>query len=485
MVFCRSFQVKKLEKNKYPDYLLYVKRTFVYIFICLGVFVFINQRNFIETKNAVQGFQNLESDLLAGREQSSLMSWIKPSLYFYSPKENFSVPPTYPSLEELQNGFADLVQKYPHIAVIETLGVSTAQQQPILGICISDQPQEQEDEPAILFSALHHAREPAGIFICKAIMAELLNNYGLNERHTNLVNSLEIWFVPIVNPDGYQYIMESQRQFPWWRKNLRDNNADGEFDPLVDGVDLNRNYGYNWQEDSDSNDVSWFYRGRKPFSENEVQALRDLALARNFMIGISYHSYGEDVLYPWGNYNPAPDHELILEIAQNCASQISRLQAERTYDVLSLDGRIGQSSVWMYAELGTMDFIIEAGDQYFPSESDLTKITTQNVRGAFYLMERALCSGISGHVIDAQTGVPLVADILVHGFDCSYTKPRHSYGRFGRFDRLLIPGQYVVEIVKQGYVSFQSENIEVYSDRITSLEVELERESLKKMGNLK
>lgn len=392
-------------------------------------------------------------------------------------EQNFSVPPGYPTLSEFETRFFNLVHRYPQLAKIEKIGRSTVWQQPIWAIRLTAAAHEQTGKPAVLFTALHHAREPAGVFICLAVMNDLLSNYGVSARHTRLLDSLEIWFVPIVNPDGYRYIMESQRNYPWWRKNLRDNNHDGRFDPLVDGVDLNRNYDYNWSEGGENEPSSWFYRGAQAFSEPEIQAVRDLALQKKFVLGVSYHSYGEAVLFPWGNYLPAPDQDLIVDIAQTCAAQIGRLSGRGTYNILPLNGRCGQSSIWMYGELGAIDFIIETGEEYFPSLADAARIAEQNLRGAMYLLERALGAGISGHVVDAETGKPLNADIHVRGRRADYVRPRHANGAWGRFERLLRPGTYTVEISQTDYETARFEKVQVEADRMTPLHVMLRRKN--------
>lgn len=387
------------------------------------------------------------------------------------------VPAAYPTLEEFEHQFEELARKYPRLVRREIIGTSSARKRPIWAFRVTDNPEQDEDEPAVLFSALHHAREPAGVFICKALIEDLVQNYGGSARHTRLLDSLDIWIVPLVNPDGYKYLLENRRQFPWWRKNLRDNDGDGVFDPLIDGVDLNRNYDYNWEEGGEGEHGSWFYRGKQAFSETEIQALRDLELRRNFLLGVSFHSYGEAVLYPWGNFNPPPDHDLILDIAESYARQIGRVRERGTYGVLPLNGRVGQSSVWMYGASSVIDFICETGEDYFPAFEELPHIVAENVRGATYVLERALRSGLAGHVRDAQTGAPLEAEISVAGREATYVKPRHSSGPHGRFDRLLLPGVYTIAIHKSGYRSERFERVLIRDNTLTKIEVALQREA--------
>ena len=394
------------------------------------------------------------------------------------------VPEAYPTLPDWERQFAELAGNFPHLARLHHIGRSTARQHPIIALRLTDHPDRDEDEPAVLFTALHHAREPAGVFICHALMQELLLNYGASARHTRLLDSLDIWLVPLVNPDGYEYILSSQRRFPWWRKNLRDNDNDGHFDPNSDGVDLNRNYDYNWVEGGDGEAASWFYRGQAAFSEAEIQALRDLELRRNFVMGVSFHSYGEAVLYPWGNFHHAPDQDLILDIARQYASRIGRLSGQGAYNVLPLNGRVGQSSVWMYGTGGVIDFICETGEEYFPPPEDLAPLTQENVKGALYVLERALGAGVSGHVVDAETGAPLEAEIIVQGFERDYVKPRRSHAESGRFDRLLLPGTYELRVQKKGYRTMRFENVEVRATGLTLLRAALQRGAAENvMGN--
>src|SRR5690606_2209606 len=106
---------------------------------------------------------------------------------------------------------------------------------------ISDQPDVDQDEPEVLYDALHHAREPASLSQLIFYMWYLLENYGTNDEVTYLVDSTEMYFVPCVNPDGYVYNWNNHPTGGgMWRKNRRVN-GNGTF-----GVDLNRNYGHEW-----------------------------------------------------------------------------------------------------------------------------------------------------------------------------------------------------------------------------------------------
>jgi hypothetical protein len=391
-------------------------------------------------------------------------------------RRRITVPDLYRPLDEINRQVQRLQQRYPDIISVEEVGKTTALGQPIWGIKVSDNVATREDEPRILFVGVHHAREPIGSKICLEIAGRLGRGYGSNAKITNWVNNLEIWLIPVMNPDGYQYILENNLTFPWWRKNLRDNDGDGMFNPLYDGVDLNRNYDYNWQEGGDGKRSSWFFRGDSPFSEGETQAIMNLALRENFVIGISYHSYGESILFPWGNYKRPPDLELIVDIASEMASKITKETGRGTYSILPLNGRVGQSSIWMYGNLRVIDFIVEVGTEYFPAVEHVPFILKENVEGAFYLFDRLLEGGIKGHVFDTRTGEPLLADVEIQELTSSHVRPRRTDENFGSFHRLLKPGRFTLVVSSIGYRSKTIKNIRVGKGRMASVEVGLERE---------
>ncbi len=389
-------------------------------------------------------------------------------------------PRSYRPLDEIEDNIKNLKTKYPDILSIEKIGITETLRQPIWGIKISDNADLKEDEPGILFTGVHHAREPIGANICLNIIKTLCNSYGNDKNITKWVNNMEIWFVPVINPDGYKYVLDNNLGFPWWRKNLRDNDNNGEFNPLYDGVDLNRNYDYNWDEGGDGHPSSWFYRGPKPFSEKEIRAIMELAIRENFVMGISYHSYGESILFPWGNYKRPPDLDLIVEIASELASNIKKVSGNGKYSILPLNGRVGQSSIWMYGQLRILDYIVEVGTEYFPAEDKIPFILQENLKGAYYLFDRVLGTGVRGHVFDMDTKKPLLAEVEVIEFSSDYVKPRKTDLKFGSFYRLLYPGNFTLAIRSPGYHLKIIKNVTVRKGKYVNLEVGLHNKQTNK-----
>ena len=202
----------------------------------------------------------------------------------------------YRTLAEITAELEDMNSDFPEI-FSEPISVGeTIEGRDILAVKISDNSEEDEDEPEVLFFSLLHPREAITQALLLEVMHMLVDGYGNDERLTRLVDEREIWFIPCFNPDGYAYNEEiNPNGGGMWRKNKREND-DGSI-----GVDLNRNWGFEWGRDnigSDPDPGSSTYRGTDPFSEPETQAVREFINERNFTITISFHAYGNLCIIP-------------------------------------------------------------------------------------------------------------------------------------------------------------------------------------------
>ncbi len=187
---------------------------------------------------------------------------------------------------------------YPNLITKKDSIGSSIEGRTIWAVKISDNPDINEDEPQVFYNSLIHAREPEGMETVIYFMYYLLENYGKDPEVTYLVNNRELYFVPVINPDGYVYNEQlSPDGGGQWRKNRRDDGG-GTF-----GVDLNRNFGYKWGYDdigSSPDSTSLDYRGVKAFSEPETRAIRDFCINHNFKVAVNYHTFSNIVVPPWG-----------------------------------------------------------------------------------------------------------------------------------------------------------------------------------------
>lgn len=289
----------------------------------------------------------------------------------------------YLTLAEVESELDSMRRAYPAlISFREAIGV-TAENRTIWAVRISRNPETDEAEPRVLFTAMHHAREPGGMMTLLYTMWYLLEQYGINDEVTEILDHRELTFVPVVNPDGYAY---NQAGSPggggMWRKNRR-KNADGSY-----GVDLNRNYGYKWGADNSGSSATAnteLYRGPSAFSEPEVVALRDLCIARNFSLAVNFHSYADALIYPWGwNDAATPDSLTYRRIAGMMTSR-SYYNSGTSVETIGYATN-GDSDDWMYGEREVKSKIfamtVEVGgteDGFWPAPSRIVPIADENL----------------------------------------------------------------------------------------------------------
>lgn len=208
---------------------------------------------------------------------------------------------TLAQMEAILDSFA---QDFPAICAAKTSIGTTIEGRSLWMVKISDNVSVDENEPEVGFDGMHHAREPLAMEATVNFMNWLLTNYGTDPEATFLVDNREMYFVPLVNPDGYEYNRQTNPGGGGlWRKNRR-NNGGGIF-----GVDINRNYPTGWSAPNGGNSTSPssdVYRGTAPLSEPESAALNAFFTARDFVQVFSSHTYQDVLLRPWGYQNGDP-----------------------------------------------------------------------------------------------------------------------------------------------------------------------------------
>ena len=208
----------------------------------------------------------------------------------------------YPTLDEIIAFINNLAATHPELCEVFSIG-NSIEGRPIWVLHIAGT--GGDHKPAVFYHGLQHCREWIGGPVVLYLADYLVNNYGTNPDVTAMVNALDIYLAPCVNPDGYAYTWTTGNRL--WRKNRR-NNGDGTY-----GIDLNRNWLGGWGGvGSSGNTGSETYRGPSPFSEPETAALSNF-ITTNFGIiaYMDYHSFDELILWPYGYVNivpPEPDY---------------------------------------------------------------------------------------------------------------------------------------------------------------------------------
>jgi carboxypeptidase T len=212
---------------------------------------------------------------------------------------------------QMNTAIDNLVAAYPTLAQKFSLGLTTEGRN-IWCVKISDSvTNDVTYEPEVLLMGLQHAREAIGGSSMIFLMQYLCENYANNSQVKDLVDNREIFIIPCMNPDGWEYNhINDPSGGGGWRKNRR-NNGDGTF-----GVDLNRNWSYDWNlcggagsscgSSITSSDTYW---GPAAFSEPETQAVRSFVISHHIVSMIDQHSFGPYYSLPFGRptLHPVPD----------------------------------------------------------------------------------------------------------------------------------------------------------------------------------
>ena len=430
----------------------------------------------------------------------------------------------YHSYDEIRNQlfawnaeFGDSLHSHYQNTIVyqlDSIGVSSNDTLPIYAVKLSINANEEEDQPRILILGQCHAEEILGVEMSMTLIDWLLHPgdtpWGNNELPM-FMHNLEIWIVPTHNPEGLRVVHGYNENGNWiqdesFRKNKTDVNENGILDfsafhenggiagEDLDGVDLNRNYGLNWEGGDDkyiphpsgcSDNPNYssnydYYRGSIPFSETETQAIRDFVIDKQFLLSVAYHSsrsgcVSERVVYPWawdwydsngneivdeGEADTSPDFNVIKSLAAKVASLIEK-EGGGFYTPRPQKSMNGNAHDWIYAETGCIQLLIELGSSNMqPMEQELIdNIIESNRKGLFYFLREAISAEavdtrqISGLVTDVESGDVIengeVKILEIHG---DILEPRLT-DSFGRYRRLVPRDSLTIEFSAEGYIS--------------------------------
>ena len=265
-------------------------------------------------------------------------------------------------------GFEDqmhrIADRNPQIAKLVDLG-DTVQGRDVLAIKLTQGARGHADgsRPAVLYMGVQHAREWISAEVTRRLLLSYVSGWRSNDQAVKrLLKTTELWFVPVVNPDGYQHTFDAERL---WRKNLRDNNQDGEI-TIGDGVDLNRNFPnhFNYDEEGSSSVTSSeTYRGPSAVSEPETEALKGLFDRIGFEFIVNNHSVGEWLLYAegWQIAAPTADDPIYFALSGNLDEPaVPGFHPGVSSDVLYVTN--GETTDYGHAATGALGWTPELGD---------------------------------------------------------------------------------------------------------------------------
>ncbi len=324
------------------------------------------------------------------------LTWLKSNGFNLQAPQNPPKLPTGPSLDDcyrpiavLNTDLASRAQAYPDLVELMNIGSSYEGQDltvaritnhHILGI-----------KPRFFLMANIHGREVITPEVAFAFLDTLLNGYGRNPLVTALVDWQEIYVLLSANPDGH-IKTEQYANIDGWRKNTQ---PYGQCLSYTYGVDLNRNFSFNWGvgPGSSSFPCDITYRGPGAASEPETQAIQNFVRsifpdqrgnldsdpAPNTASGIlvTLHSYGNLILWPWGTTgSPAPNSAQLSSLGQKM-SETNLYTPIQSYQLYPTNGTTDD---WAYGELGLASFTFEIGDDgFFPACSRYNSLVQPNV----------------------------------------------------------------------------------------------------------
>jgi len=339
-------------------------------------------------------------------------------------EKEISVPtPTglYHTYQEMTDLLHDLADNHSDIMSLTSIG-TTYEERDLWMVKLSDNVEEDESEPEVLLMGAHHGNEKPSFEVLIYFIQHMVINYtkentdddgdgsvnedpidgedndedGLTDedpsedRVREVINNTEIFIIPMFNPDGVE---------AGTRKNCAPNHGPFGFKGEITsyGVDLNRNYGYRWfflfifpelyLGSTHYNDNSNVYHGERPFSEAETRAIRQFVNSHQIEICLTYHTYGELILYPWGYTKlPALHKQKFVSIGEG----IEKINKYALAQYIFLYPTLGDACDWLYGRKGIIPYTIELGTSHAPGDPEVIReMSITHVGVNLYICETA------------------------------------------------------------------------------------------------
>jgi hypothetical protein len=296
----------------------------------------------------------------------------------------------YHDYDALTTYLQGVAADHPSITQLVSAGKSV-QGRDLWFIKITDNPGVEENEPEFKYISTMHGDEPIGTENCLKFIDLLTDNYDSaspDEGLKRLVDEVEIWIMPMMNPDG--------------------NSAGSRYN--AHGVDLNRSFP-DWFEDPNNSPL-----GREP----EIQAVMIFSDSMSFDLSANFHSGSLVVNYPWDNRSArTPDDSLFISMSEAYSINNSPMWNSSTFYHGITNGYEwyevhGGMQDWNYDWMHDKEVTIELNKQKWPPASALPQLWDDNEEAMVAYLEWCL-RGVRGVVTDSAGGAPLLATVGVEG----------------------------------------------------------------------
>ncbi len=332
--------------------------------------------------------------------------------------------PAYHDYDALTAALQLVAADHPEITRLISAGPSVEGRE-LWWLKITDNPDVEEDEPGFKYISTMHGDEPVGTELCLQLIELLTDGYETDPRLTHLIDEVEIWVMPMMNPDGNARRMRLNANL----------------------VDLNRDFPDHWRDPVNTP------LGRQP----ETQHIMNWQADHSTVLSANFHTGALVVRYPYDNNEPgtsgyaaAPDDDIIRDLAIEYSDDnlpmfngefIDGIVNGADWSVLS-----GGMQDWNYVYNGDIEVTVELNDRKWPPANQLDRLWLENRESMIAYMERAL-TGVRGVVTNQETGEPVSARLIIEGRDIPfYTDPE-----VGDFHRPAVAGSFTLVVEAGGY----------------------------------
>lgn len=318
------------------------------------------------------------------------LGWLQAASNLAQEKDFPTKDTAYHNYTELTAAITKLANENPDLVTLTSIA-KTNEGLDIWALRITDDHAHASEKPAAIFMGGHHAREHLSVEMPLMWAQYLVAQYRLgNQKVVGLVHSRDTHIIPVVNPDGMEYDIKDG-SYKMWRKN-RTRNADGTY-----GVDLNRNYGFQWGTGGSSSDPNnETYKGTKPFSEIESSAVKNYVDSNtNITILLSFHSFSKLILYPWGHKYDGIETINDQSVHRKMAETMAEWNGYAPQQSSDLYIASGDTTDWSYGVHKIISFTFEldpanngfGGGGFYPGADVIEPVFQKNIEPLLYLLE--------------------------------------------------------------------------------------------------
>jgi len=355
----------------------------------------------------------------------------------------------YHSYEQAIDVFKKYESTYPNLAKSHSIGKSV-QGRELLVLQISEGVQQPRKlgKPMMKWVANMHGNEAVGRQMVMFMAQYLLENYGVDDRVTKLVNTTDLWLMPSLNPDGFAAGKEGD---------CGGMSSGGVGRENANSKDLNRNFPDQFRDGHTQADL---IRNREP----ETLAMMTWISSNPFVLSANLHGGSVVATYPfddsvshvpYGRISHAPDEATLKSLAHLYANNHKTMHRGNLCPGDHFKGGVSNGAEWYdvpggmedynYLHSNCFEITMELSCCKYPMRSELPKEWSNNKEAMMKYME-ASHWGMKGVVRD-DSGAPVnKAVIRVQGINHNITTTEQ-----GEYWRLLIPGTYTVSVSALGY----------------------------------